>query len=364
MPVVVAQGGLIDEGHNAVRLARYAQITQQECAFWGVNDPSEPIDEACSPILTLPQRENIARYLGEAQDEIEQVCGYPLSRRWFEDELPYAPIIHTKQKKLIEIGIEAKEIVSLGAAVSHVTDPAQIGPIATTVLDGDEIHVYHPGTDFEIDPSLIDITAGQLTIEIPRCRLVNDVYVDNPEAGLDYADVPPSATSPFEATVDIRRVYNDPYTQAVFVWPHRASEASTCGCGCWVCDEYTHDACAYIRNAETGAVDVLYAHLVGSVWTSGCACICTLPELVRVHYRAGLETLTKQAEDAIIHLAHAKMPRPSCGCGVLRDRWDYDRTIPENLTAEQAGCPFGQSIGAWTAWKFSNAMKIYKAGIL
>jgi hypothetical protein len=85
---------------------------------------------------------------------------------------------------------------------------------------------------------------------------------------------------------------------------------------------------------------------------------------VRVYYKAGVTTLTKQAEDAIIHLAHAKMPRPSCGCGILRDKWDADRIVPDNMTAEQAACPFGQSVGAFLAWKFANAMKIYGLGVL
>jgi len=363
MPVVIAQGGLIDEGWNAVRLAQYAQLTQMECAFFGVLDPSEPVDDACSPILTLPQRAQIARYLGEAQDEIEQVIGYPLSARWFEDELPYAPIIHARRTKIIESGIEASEVVALGQAVSHATDPAVVGPVATTVTDAAEIHVYHPGTDFEIDSSSVEIAAGQLTIEIPRCRMVDAVAVDNPDDGLDYADVPPSATSPFESTVDIKRIYNDPYTQGKLVWPHMSS-ANASACGCWSCDEYTHDACVYVRNYQTGALDVTYASLVGSVWTAGCTCVCSLPELVRVYYRAGLVDVTRQAQDAIIHLAHVKMPRPSCGCGVLRDKWDWDRTIPESLTAEQAGNPFGQSRGAFIAWKFANAMKTYRAGIL
>lgn len=362
MTVVVEQHGLIDEGWNAVRLAKYAQLTQQECAFFGVANPAEPVDDACSPILTLPEREQIARYLGEAQDEIEQVIGYPLTPRWFTDELPYAFIVHAKRTKIIEVGIMATEVVASGQAIVFATDPAVIGPLATTVIDADEIHVYHPGTDIEIDPSSVEIVAGVLTIEIPRCRLVEAASVDNPQAGLDYTDVPPSATSPFEATVDIKRVYNDPYTQGVLVWPHRFSES--CGCGCMTCGEYTHEACLYVRNGETGALDVLYAHLVGSVWTASCQCICAAPERVRVNYRAGLMPLTKQAEDAIIHLAHAKMPRPSCGCGILRDKWDADRVVPDNMTAEQAACPFGQSTGAWIAWKFANAMKAYRMGIL
>lgn len=361
MTVIVAQGGLIDEGWNAVRLARYFQITQYECAGWGVNNPSLPVNEACSPILTLPERANIARYLGEAQDEIEQVCGYPLSPRWFVDELPYACSVHVRRRHVIEIGIQASEVVALGEVIDYTTDPTQIGPIATSVTDANEIHVYHSSTDIEIDPSSIEIVAGQLTIEIPRCRLVWDP--DNTASGWNYADVPPSATSPFETDVDIKRVYNEPYPQADLIWPHKTSAGCTCNI-CGACDEYTHEACAYIRNHVTGAIDVLYAHIVGSVWTATCECVCSSPELVRVYYRAGLTTLTKQAEDAIIHLAHAKMPRPSCGCGILRDRWDYDRQIPDTMTEQQAACPFGQSRGAFTAWQFANAMKVYRAGIL
>ena len=48
----------------------------------------------------------------------------------------------------------------------------------------------------------------------------------------------------------------------------------------------------------------------------------------------------------------------------VRDKWDADRVVPENMTAEQAACPFGQSVGAWIAWKFANAMKVYRMGIL
>lgn len=364
MTVVVAQGGLIDEGFNAVRLAMYAQQQQQECAFFGVLDPSEPVNEACSPILTLPERVQIAQYLGEAQDEIEQVTGFPLSARWFTDQLPYALTVHAKWKKVIEIGVMATSNISLGEPVSHVTDPAVIGPMATTVTDETEIHVYHPGTDIEIDPSAITIAGGNLTIWIPRCRMVDAGAVDNDADGLDYADVPPSATSPFEATVDVKRVYNDATTAGTFVWPHHSGEGYTCTCGCDTCSEYTHEACVYIRHGETGALDAVYAHLVGSVWTSACPCYCTYPEYVRVNYRAGLTTITRQAQDAVIKLAHSKMPRPSCGCGILRDRWDADRLIPDNLTVEQANCPFGQSRGAWTAYKFATAMKIFRAGIL
>lgn len=365
MTVVTVGLDLIDEGYNAVRLARYAQLAGfSECAFWGVFNSADPQNEACRPIQSLSQRAMIARYLTEAQDEIEQVCGYPLAPRWFTDQLPYAPIIHAKQRKVIEIGVRAVSNISIGAAVTFAADPSTVGPIATTVTDEDEIHVYHPGTDVEIDPSAITIAGGNVTISIPRCRLVTDP--NNPDSGWDYADVPPSATSPFDATVDVKRVYNDDTTAGVFVWPHQSSESCDCicTCGCDVCGEYTHEACLYVRNGETGAIDALYAHLVGSVWTASCPCFCGMPELIRVNYRAGLTPLTKQAEDAVIRLAHAKMPKPPCGCGPLMEMWTRDRETPDVLTRERENCPFGLSQGSWIAWRFANAMRVFRMGVL
>jgi hypothetical protein len=362
MPIVTVGLDLIDEGWNAVRLARYAQMAGfSECAFWGVFDATDPQNSACRPIQSLSERAMIARYLAEAQDEIEMVTGYPLSARWFTDELEYSPIVHAKRHKLIEIGVMAVDDVSLGAAVSHATDPAVVGPVATTVTDATEIHVYHPGTDVEIDPSAIVIAAGNVTISIPRCRLVSDP--DNPDNGWDYTDIPPSATTPFESTVDIKRVYNDDTTQGLFIWPHQTGEGCTCGC-CAVCDEYTHEACAYLRNNESGAIDLLYAHLIGSVWTASCPCACTLPQLVQVNYRAGLTTITKQAEDAVIRLAHSKMPKPPCGCGPLMEMWARDRNTPDVLTSERENCPFGMSDGAWIAYKFACAMRVFRLGML
>lgn len=363
MTIVLASTSPIAEGDNAVRLARYAQLAGfSECAFWGVNNPSDLQNEACRPIQSLFERWQIARYLGEAQEEIEQVCGYPLSRRWFMDELPYRCVLKARRRKVIEIGIRAEADIALGAIVDHTNDPAVIGPIATTVTDEDEVHIYHPGTDIEIDPSSITISGGFVTIEIPRCRTVIDP--NNPDVGWDYTDVGQcwlSVPIPgvFECTVDVKRVYNDDTTQATFVWPHRGSASCTSLDCCLTCSEYTRSACGYIRDAEGGLIDVLAASRESGAWRPECSvCYCTAPDLVRVYYRAGMNPLTKQAEDAIIRLAHAKMPKPPCGCGPLMEMWTRDRHVPDVLDAIRLHCPFGLSDGAWTAWNFANALAV------
>ena len=359
---------LINENDSAVKLARYAQlIGRAEEQFFGINRPETQRDGTCSPIYTLPMRQMVARYLAEAQEEIEQVVEYPLSARWFLAERhPYQTIsIITKWGKLLAAGFQNATVISASAALSHAADPAT-ATVATTVTDTDEIVVYHPGTEIQIIPSSVVIAGGNVTIAIPRARLVKSTDVDNDEQGLDYTDVPPSATSPFEATVDIYRVYNDESVQGGLIYPHRNSGSSDCLCGCstgcLTCDPYTENACEYIRHAEYGYIDVLPASYTAPDWTAACPiCYCTVPEYVHLNYKAGLETLTPQIEDAIVRLAHAKMPSPPCGCGVVHEMWSRDRNIPETfLPLQRLQNPFGVSDGAWFAWRQAVAIRLQR----
>lgn len=361
MTIISVANSLIDERESAVKLARYAQILGvSEDQFFGINNPTT-VTESCHPIWTLYERQTIARYLREAQEEIEQITNYPLTPRWIlEEKQPYLFPLHARWCKVIEAGFRNTSTIQLGAAVSHATDPAVV-TVATTITDTDEIHIFHTGTEREIYPSSIVATGAAATIQIPRARMVKLAYQNNDENGLTYSDVPPSATSPFESTVDVLRVYNDESTQGGLAWHHRESDTCDCGCSsaCLTCGDYVINACIYVRNAETGALDLLPASYTSGVgWGATCAtCYCTEPDSVRLNYRAGLETMTHQIEDAIIRLAHSKMPNPPCGCGTAQEYWTRDRDIPENLTIEQAGCPFGQSRGAWFAWRQAQMIR-------
>lgn len=348
MTIVALQTDLINET-SAVRLARYAKIIEySECAFFGVNADVNA-QYQCREIWTKPQRDTVAKYLAEAQYEIEQETGYPLSPRWigqgqsdeYQDWQQIRHKVVTRFARFIEGGIQATSTIAAGSAVSHVTDPATVGPVATTVTDINEIRVYHPGLDVEIDPSSITIVGGNVTIEIPRCRMVKQSVADNPDTGLDYTDL-----TNFEATVDIKRVYNDSSVQATLAYPS----------SCTGCIETTLAGCFYVRNKRLGILDI---QLNGSSNPCGCRA-----EIIRLNYRAGADVLTSQAVDAIIRLAHAKMPSEPCGCDIAKRLWGRDRNIPEVLTRERLNCPFGLSDGAWIAWQFAQAMKVYRAGVL
>ena len=354
MPVVPVADGLIEEA-RAVRLARYAQIVgYSECPFWGVNNDLS--GRVCREIWTLKQRRMTAQYLAEAQDEIEQELGYPIGIRWFTELKKTFRVPDLAQVGyVIEGGIKATSTIAAGSAVSHATDPAVIGPVATSVTDPDEIVVYHPGTTVEIDPSSVVISGGFVTIQIPRCRMVKVAFVDNPDVGLDYSTI-----TNFESTVDMVRVYNDPSTNAVLSRNHRCDVA----CSQNGCQEYTHNACIFVTQPKIGAVEVRKGTYSDGAWVaSSMGTCCDQYRWAQLNYRAGTP-LTRQMEDMIIRLAHAKMPAEPCGCDPIKSLWLRDRHIPEILTRERLNCVFGLSDGAWTAWKFSQAIRLVRSGIV
>jgi hypothetical protein len=126
---------------------------------------------------------------------------------------------------------------------------------------------------------------------------------------------------------------------------------------CTGCVETTFDGCFYVRNPGVGILDVQQTS------TNSNLCNCR-PQLVRLNYLAGADVLTRQAEDAIIRLAHSKMPQEPCGCDVVKRLWGRDRNVPEVLTAERLNCPYGLNDGAWIAFQFAQSMKVYRSSNL
>lgn len=340
---------------SCISLPRYAQLIHaNECAFYGVRKDGEGEGYGCDTIWSKWQRDDVAKYLAEAQQEIEQQVNFPLCRQWYTDEVHHwrSPL-QTNWGKVLAPGVMAITAIAANEAVDYSTEPAVIGPIATTLTDTDEIAVFYPGSLSQIIPDTIQISGGFLTIWIPRCRLVAADKLYNPNEGWDYDD-----TANFTTTVDVSRVYNDPSVNATLVWPHQCSAV----CATGGCSEYTHAGCMYVRLPEIGSVDVTPATYSAGAWTtslSGSCCRGT-PQLVRLNYMAGA-TLTYQMEDAILRLAHSKMPDEMCGnCETWSRLWKRDRHVPEILTRERLNCPYGSNEGAWIAWSFTRQFKLVR----
>src|SRR5512135_1335489 len=132
MTVIPVHSALIDENDSAVKLARYAQlIGLDENQFFGINCADTASAQACNAIWTHAERARLAKYLKEAQEEIEQVTRYPLAPRWFLDEQHYYGFpVHTNWGKVIQSGFPHTTTIAAASVISHATDPAVVGPIA------------------------------------------------------------------------------------------------------------------------------------------------------------------------------------------------------------------------------------------
>lgn len=323
---------------SCVTLPRYAQIMQYpETAFFGVRR-DEDLTGDCREIWTKRQRDMVSRALWEAQQEIEKHINYFLSPRWIVDEEHpyYRSITYTKKTKFIEAGYKALTLLG-NESLDHTNDPATLTITLTTAYDLEEIKIYHPGTTVEIIPSSMEYSGLDLTIEIPRARLVMLNSLDNPSTGWDYNDT--GIYGAFEQSVDIYRVYNDNTNALTLVW--RNGKSGSCdSCN----EEESTDGCLNIVNKEKGFIKIN---------TSELECVCLEPTSIKLSYCSGLleSEITEPIIDAIIRLAHTKMPIQPCGCDSVVYLWKQDRAVPDVLTAERLNCPFGVANGAFLAWQ-------------
>jgi len=352
---------------GCVPLERYAQrVSYPECQFYGVRNEATLQSSACREMWSLAQREMIAYYLVEAQKLIEDELGYFVCPTWvmgvqsevaeyndkqrYVDQQTYNHCDLTRWGYLIQAGKRTQTVILEDAVVSHAADPAVIGPIATAVTDENEVFVFYPDSNLRIMPSQIDISGGNMTIYIPRCRMVKASLLDTPSSGLDYTDL-----TNFQASVDIYRIYTDTTQQATLVTPH------VCGTNCLssACSEYTRTGCMYIHDHEIGHVSVKPATYSGGSWNYSNTG-CSPSSLIRLYYLSGQNGLTRLMEDAIIRLAHSLMPEEPCGCDVVQRLWARDRNVPSQITVERASNPFGVTEGAWFAWTLTKAKALVR----
>lgn len=349
MPIVPL--AIYHDEFTSLTLERYAQIVgHSECAIMGINNPADT--GYCNTIWTLDQRKKLIHFLAEAQLEVESLLNYPLGPQWIvEKRRKVLPVMVARWGHLVEFGVQATTTIQAGAAVDHTADPTIIGPLATTVTDENEIVIYHPGTSVGINPSSVVIAGGNVTIEIPKCRMVAPAYMDTPEDGLNYADY----STWGEHTVDVKRVYTDPSQQATLVTNHYCNY----NCATSGCTEYTAQACAFIRNPTIGSFELYRGTYSGGAWHKSDACCPNGFKSVELSYKAGWE-LTPKEEDILIHLTNAKMPYAPCGCDKIEQGWNDDQEVPDNISDVRLNCLWGPSNGAWKAWQWSLDIKLMR----
>ncbi len=334
-----------------VKLPRYAELVHYpECAFFGVSNPDDS-SGTCRDIWTKSQRDEIARALAEAQEAIEAELCYPLLARWIENErhAKFNPTVLTFGK-VIALGTKVTTSLGTDVAVNTAGDPSTASIAGLSITDTDGIRIYHAGTTTEIIPSLLDLSAGTLTIEFPRCRSVKPEFDDNPATGWEYTDL-----TYFADKIDVVQETTDETDPATFVFPNQSSP------GIYSCDcsEYTCSACSRILNSEIGSIESFPADYSGGTWVRKyynmkCA------SAILVNYKAGLTNYSRVAENALVRYAHTMLPAEPCGCDVIHDMWRRDNDVPDYLSSERLNCPFGLSNGAWIAWAMIDSSKLVR----
>lgn len=300
---------------SIVSLEQYgALVGYSECAMFGVFSPESRTYDECRDVWTLPQRNYVARYFAEAQQEIEDYIERLLMPTWISGNLYETGntrltdvqnckrAYSTKWQNLIAMGRQFVVTLELDATIDHTNDPAIIGPISydpTIVTDFNFVKIYYPDTNIEINPMLIYNIGTNLYIEVPRCRLLRYDLRNNPTNGYNYTVI-----ENFQETVDVVYDAVDPTDSIV--------------------------------DFGDGTV---------GLW-----------------YLAGEIKPTIQQVEMVMRLAHSKMPDEPCGCEISQRLWKRDRNVPEIMTAERLQCPFGLSDGAWIAYKWAQAIKGLKLG--
>lgn len=357
---------LVTTPNCAVSLSRYAKlIGYEEAAFWGVIWENQYL-RGCDPLWSEYQRMMIQNMLAEAQQEIEQAVGYPLcptyisgtyddNPRWVDQQC-YRRSLVTRYPRILAVGVPVTSVIESGAEVDHdsVSGIGVVGPLATVATNVNEIKIFYPDSNREITPSKITLSGGNVTIEIPRYRMVKQEFLNVIEGGVDYM-----VLGNFLAEVDVKRIYTDSSTQAVLVRPNCRN--NSCANGCYEC---TQSACMYLRDPYLGIVDVNPANWDEdlSEWRTNVVCRHHYA-MVRLNYLAGVRELDLQAEMAIVRLAHSKMGQPPCQCDKTSGMWKWDYDVTGAVTRERVNCPFGLSNGAWLAWKWSQQFAARRASI-
>ena len=252
--------------------------------------------------------------------------------------------------------------------------------VASTVTgDPNEVAVFYPAKDgedaWEVRPINVSFSGNNIVITFKIWQIVaaNKMAVFNPDP-LD-AEVDAS----YESTVDVYRVYNDPSTQAQFLWEN----LDGAGCGsCLACRFGSQAGCFHLRDARLGisvptpgSWNSETENFDSTMWTA-----CREPDQVKFWYYSGYEDkrlarskveMAQFWEYAVAFYAASKLDRNVCGCSNVQqfiDKWRVDTMTNEyegvsiNITPEMLGNKLGTTMGALYAYKriHQNGMRIIK----
>ena len=390
--------------------------------FNGVYDPERPTTPCSQPWMQFPWqaadrvgREEVAQAISDAEADIERELGYRLLPTWEIDEWHrserpnrpelfnlsmtevrgFAQTVKADWNYLVTGGVRQKDELELAAALDPWADDDddgyfEVGNITggVTVEAGTpacEIHIYYPGyagaDEWEIRPINVTVadTTATITFRREQCvlsELYDDLVPDADDShmrGVDGSD-----DTNFLETVDVYRVYNDPQTQATFMWEPLGIGCGCNGSGCYQCQYATQTGCLMLRSEPRLSV-VSYRPAVWNAtnldFDAAELAVNRTPDIVRLYYYAGWRekrldcptiVMDPQWERTVAQYAASKLDRPICECNNVRawvEHWQRDLAIAKQdefikVSEKILDNPFGTTRGAIQAWKRVKAQAI------
>lgn len=352
-------------------------------------------------------REAVARAIREAEDDIERLLGFRLLPSWETDEWrqsirPYRPelvninardvrgyqsALRAKWGYFVSGGVRATTLLDADAAIVYTDADGdgydETATVTVAVPSGTaacEVRAFFPGeseiTEWEIRPVTVTVAGLVATLVFRRELCVLPDLTETYPVG---AAIKPSAVdgmvdANFLTTVDVYRVYNDPQTQATFLWEQIGSE---CGCGdatCVVCQYNSQTGCLILRS-EPRLSMVAYHPATWDAddaqFTVESLAVQRVPDIVRLWYYAGYQDqqmtcprtqMAREWARVVAIYAASILDRPLCDCKMVAEairRWQKDLAFiggadelsEYNITAGDLNNPLGTRAGAVHAWK-------------
>jgi len=382
------------------------------------DNPIYPMRTGCSDIWwqhsymrsDVVAREDIARAIYSAEEDIEEYLNFPLAPEWIVELHSYPrnyrrnafgvganvrwdrKSITLRRGKFIAAGRRYVQVIgqaTLAGGTLVWSDPIDgVDTIATLTLPNTlpwtsaserQIKCYFEGEDtreWEItDPISVEITAVSVIVTFNFWSLIDPALMDIvPRNTTEALNIYDAITV---ETVDVRREYTDYSQHSVeFFWEPRV-ERLTCGScsgtGCVACELTVQCGCLHVRDADRGIGVPTPADWSASsgAWNNAEFTNCYEPDQVKVWYLAGdmskkyidgdtNDPLKRIYAEAIAYMATARLERNFCSCGGLTalatdlrtDLTRSDRQGPSFFTPPRdLDNPFGTKKGEVMAWR-------------
>jgi hypothetical protein len=388
------------------------------------DNPIFPLGGGCSDVWWQEtyqhsdhvSREDLARAIYGAEQDIEDYLGYPIAPEWIVEVLNYprnyrrtefglGRNVRLDRKSLI---LSKGKFIAAGRRYTQLVGEATIGggTIVRQDPDGDtffevfrvrlptpawltsastrQIRVYQDGEDtrpYEItDPISVEIDATWTTLYFYFWQFIDPaLQFEFPSAALEALDIDDDI---YIDTVDVYREYTDYSQHSVeFFWEPRVdtSVCATCGgSGCVACQLTVQCGCLHVRDVHRGIAVPQPAswNATDADWDNDTFTLCYEPDQVKVWYYAGdmsddyvngrtVDPLKRSFAEAIAWMATARLERNFCACGNLtalatnlrRDLTLISRDSTYAVPDKVLDNPFGTRKGEVDAWRRISRLK-------